>query len=597
MGVHMPNPTARLGRLRQSMQRHGVAAWLATTGDAHLSEYLSERWRARAWLSGFRGSAGRLVVTADRAGLWVDPRYHMRADTETAGAPIEVFKEGKPGTPDLAAWLVETLPRGSAVGFDPESVSVEALHALEARLAPAGLGAKACPGLLDEVWTDRPADEPAPVVDHPLRHAGEPAAEKLGRVRARLADLGAEGMLVTALDEVAWLLNLRGSDVPMNPVALAYCLVRGASAELFVHEAQVTPALRASLPPEVTLRPYDAVTAALAELPAGTRLLLDPAKTNVLLYDAAARLDRVLAASPVDAMKARKNETEIAGARQAHALDGAAVTRLLHWLATTDPSAETELSVSEKLQEFRAGLPDYRGPSFDTIVGFGPNSSVGHYQLNREDPQPLAATSVVLIDCGAQFPSGTTDTTRTVALGTPTPAEKRTYTTVLKSLIALGAARFPRGTTGQRLDALGRQHIWANGWECRHGIGHGVGSYLHVHEGPQRINKTNDVVFDVGHVNSCEPGVYFEGVFGVRLENMMTVAPAESGPFGEFLAFETLTLCPFDRDLIDPALLTAQEVAWLDAYHHRVREALSPLLPEEVRAWLVGRTAPLGTLS
>ena len=583
----MPNATARIDRLRKRMQANGVDAWLATTGDAHLSEYLSERWRTRAWLSGFNGSAGRFVVTADQAGLWVDPRYHMRADTETAGTAITVFKEGKPETPELTTWLSETLPAGSVVGIDPESVSAEALHELERRLAPARITVRPCLGL------DRPADVPTPIVDQPLEFAGEAAADKLGRLRARLTEAGAASMLVTALDEVAWLLNLRGNDVPMNPVALAYCIVGPDGVQLFVHEEQVSPGLRAALPDEVGIRPYAAVAASLHELPADTALLLDPAKTNVLLYEATDHLRRVEGASPLDALKARKNETELRCALLAHTYDGVAVTRLLHWLSTTDLTAETELSVSEKLQYFREGLPDCRGASFDTIVGFGPNSSVGHYKLNRENPQPLAPESLLLIDCGAQFLTGTTDTTRTVALGTPTAEHKRTYTTVLKSLIMLSSARFPKGTTGQKLDALGRFHIWANDWECRHGIGHGVGSYLHVHEGPQRINKTNDVVFEVGHVNSNEPGVYFEGVFGVRLENVIAVAPAGTGVFGEFLRFDTLTLCPFDRDLVDVDLLTSHEVEWLDAYHRRVVETLSPHLPEDVRGWLAERAAAL----
>ncbi len=575
------------------MRSHGVDAWLATTGDAHLSEYLSDRWRTRAWLSGFNGSAGRFLVTNKEAGLWVDSRYHMRADTETAGTPIAVFKEGKPGTPDLEDWLIAALPAGGSVGFDPEAVSAAALQALDARLAPAGLTAKPCRGLIDEAWQERPTDVPTAIVDHPVAFSGEAAANKLARLRQRLDELGATSMLVTALDEVAWLLNLRGGDVPLNPVALAFCIVGPEDVQLFVHVDEVTAGLRAQLPSETVIRPYAEVAAGLSELPTNTVLLLDPVKTNVLLFEATDHIKRVLAPSPLDTMKARKNETELRCAQLAHTYDGAAVTRMLHWLCVTDLSAETELSVSEKLQAFREHLPDYRGASFDTIVGFGPNSSVGHYKLNRENPQPLAAESLLLIDCGAQFLTGTTDTTRTVALGTPTAEHKRTYTTVLKSLIMLGSAHFPTGTTGQRLDAIGRYHIWANNWECRHGIGHGVGSYLHVHEGPQRINKTNDVVFEVGHVNSCEPGVYFEGEFGVRLENVIAVAPAGAGVFGEFLRFDTLTLCPFDRNLIAVDQLTDQETEWLDAYHQRVNDALSPHLPDDVRTWLAERTAPL----
>ncbi len=590
----MPDATARINRLRDSMKSHGVDAWLATTGDAHLSEYLSPRWRARAYLSGFGGSAGTLVVTANEAGLWADSRYHMRADSETAGSPIEVFKEGNPGVPTREAWLVGVLPAGSVLGFDAEAVSAQQAAALQRHLSPAGIKLKGCLGLIDEVWTERPADEPAPIVDHPLEFSGEATASKLSRLRQRLEELGASGMLVTALDETAWLLNLRGNDVPLNPVALAYSVVGPDKVELYVHQDKVTPGLRAALPAEVQIRPYSEIAAGLHALPADTALLLDPAKTSALLYEATSHLRRIESPSPVDAMKAKKNGVELRGGALAYRYDGVAVTRLLHWLATTDLDRETELSVSKKLESFRAGLPDYRGPSFETIVGFGPNSSVGHYKLNRENPQPLAPESLLLIDCGAQFPYGTTDTTRTVALGTPTEDHKRTYTTVLKSLIMLSSARFPAGTPGKRLDALGRYHIWANGWECRHGIGHGVGSYLHVHEGPQRINKINEVEFEVGHVNSNEPGVYFEGVFGVRLENVITTVSAGSGAFGEFLRFDTLTVCPFDRELIEVGMLTQQEIEWLDAYHLRVLEELRPHLPADAREWLAGRAAPLG---
>ena len=589
----MPNATARLDRLRRSMKSHGVDAWIATTGDAHLSEYLAPRWRTRAYLSGFGGSAGTLVVTSDRAGLWADSRYHMRADAETAGTSIEVFKDGNPGVPSREAWLPTVLPSGSVLGFDPESVSAQQVAGLNKSLASFRITLKPCLGLIDEVWTDRPADAPAPIVDHPLQYSGESTASKLGRLRQRLAELGASSMLVTALDETAWLLNLRGGDVPLNPVALAYTVVGPEGVDLYVHPDKVTAELESALPAEVDIRPYADVATGLRELPAGTTLLLDPAKTNALLYEATSHLERVESPSPVDAMKARKNDVEISGAMAAYLQDGVSITRLLHWLATTDVSRETELSVSDKLEYFRAGLPEYRGPSFETIVGYGPNSSVGHYKLNRENPQPLAPDSLLLIDFGCQFPYGTTDTTRTVTLGNPTVEHRRTYTTVLKSLIMLSCAHFPVGTPGKRLDALGRFHIWANGWECRHGIGHGIGSYLHVHEGPQRINKINEVEFEVGHVNSNEPGVYFEGVFGVRLENVITTVSAGSGVFGEFLKFDTLTLCPFDRDLIDVSLLTAQEIEWLDSYHRRVLEELGPLLPGDVREWLVKRTAAL----
>jgi Xaa-Pro aminopeptidase len=583
----------RLTRLRRLMRTHAVDAWLAPTGDPHLSEYVAERWRVRDWLSGFRGSAGTLVVTPDEACLWVDPRYHMRADTETAGTPITVFRLGTEGTPDHPTWLQSALAPGATLGLDPQTLSLAALHELEARLEPKGVAIRAVTGLIDAAWTDRPAAEPAPIVPHGLEFAGESASAKLERLRAHLTALGATTMLITALDEVAWLLNLRGADVPMSPVALAYCLVHQESALLFVHEACVTPELREHLPGEVATLPYESLATHLRALPADTPLLIDPERTTVDLHAALRHARLVHAPSPVQRLKARKNPIELAGAASAHLRDGLALTRLLHWLATTEPDAHTEVSVAARLEDLRRDLPGYRGPSFGTIVGVGPNSAVGHYASDPTAPEPLARDAIVLIDCGGHYLGGTTDTTRTIVLGRATDAQRHAYTTVIKSLIALSTTTFPKGTTGQQLDAVARTHLWAHGWECRHGIGHGIGSYLHVHEGPQRFSTTNAVALEPGMVSSCEPGVYFEGAFGVRLENTIVTAPSTTSAFGPFYAFETLTLCPFDRDLIDPELLTLDERTWLDAYHRTVREALEPHLGPDERRWLEGRTRPL----
>lgn len=589
----MPDTSSRLTRARQAMESRGLDALLVPTGDVHLSEYISERWQTRAYLSGFRGSAGTLVVTSDAARLWVDPRYHMRADSETVGTPITVFKQGNPGVPELIDWLAESLPAGSTLGFDPEAVSAETLLGLRKSLAARSVEVRAAAGLVDEAWPDRPPTMPAAVVEHPLEFAGDSAVSKLERLRKKLTEMGATAMLVTGLDEVAWLLNLRGADVPLNPVALAFCLVDMEGVKLFVHLEQVTDGLKNALPPQVELHPYGSLAEQLRATATGTALLLDPARTNVELYEAAAHTQLVLAPSPVELMKAVKNSVELAGAAKAHVHDAVAITKLLHWLSVVGPSTQTELSVALKLDELRAGLPGYRGRSFDTIVGFGPNSSVGHYKLDAVNPQPLGQNALLLIDCGAQFDYGTTDTTRTVVLGQPTPVQRLTYTTVLKSLIMLSSTRFPKGTVGQRLDALARYQIWNQLWECRHGIGHGVGSYLHVHEGPQRVNKVNTVAFEPGMMNSCEPGVYFEGDFGVRLENVIVTAEAGESVFGEFYQFDTLTPIPFDRNLIDEQLLDKRETEWLDAYNERVYETLEPHMTEEERRWLAGHTAAL----
>ena len=586
----MPDTNSRLARARQVMNQHGIDVLLVPTGDAHLSEYISERWQTRAYLSGFTGSAGTLVITGDIAGLWVDSRYHMRADSETAGTEITVFKQGRPATPEVIEWLSGELAPGSTLSLDPEAVSAETLVELREKL---NAEVRPVKGLVDAIWTDRAATEPAPLAEHPLAYAGESAAEKLSRLRARLSEIGATSILVTGLDEVAWLLNLRGSDVPLNPVALAFCVVSMDGVRLFVHQDQVSTSLAEALQDEVEIRPYDSVVDYLSDLPAATSLALDPAKTSVLLYQAAEHMQLVPTPSPVQLLKAVKNSTELEGAAEAYLQDGIAVTRLLHWLSVTDPTTQTELSVAEKPEEFPPGLPADRARSYETIVGFGPNSSVGHYKLDRIKPQALGPDDLLLLDCGVQFSYGTTDTTRTVVLGRPTADQKRTYTTVLKSLIMLGSARFPKGTTGQQLDAIARYQLWNQLWDCRHGIGHGIGSYLHVHEGPQRINRTNQVAFEPGMMNSCEPGVYFEGEFGVRLENVIVTAEAGESVFGDFYRFDTLTLCPFDRVLIDVELLDEREVAWLDRYHRRVFDRLAPHLSSDETDWLAAMTARL----
>jgi Xaa-Pro aminopeptidase len=587
------DPNARLDRLRDELRRHGVDAWLAPTGDPHASAYVGARWRTRDWLSGFRGSAGTLVVTHAEAGLWVDPRYHQRADRETEGSAIRVFKIGREETPDVPTWLQVVLPRGATLGMDPSTATVASAQELETRLGGGGITVRGVSGVIDAVWPDRPRSDPAPIVPHPLAYAGERARDKLVRVRARMAEAGAEAILVTALDEIAWLLNLRGGDVPMSPVALAFCLVQESAVRLFVHEGRVTRALTRALPKEVAVRPYAAVADDLRALPDDTALWIDPAKTNLDLHAAVRHTRLVLAPSPIEGMKARKNAVEFKGAAAAHLKDGLALTRLLHWLATTEPHEHTEVSVAEALEALRLERPEYRGPAFGTIVGFGPNSAVGHYAADPNAPQPLGRDALLLIDCGGQYFDGTTDTTRTIVLGRATEAQMHAYTTVLRGLIALSRASFPKGTTGQQLDAVARHPLWGEGWECRHGIGHGIGSYLHVHEGPQRFDKSNRVALEPGMLLSCEPGVYFEGAFGVRLENTLATVASATTAFGPFYGFATLTLCPFDRDLIAPELLTPAEHTWLDGYHDRVREALVPHLAPEVARWLEERTRPL----
>jgi len=590
----------KLAALRTRMAEAGLDGWLVPSTDPHQSEYVPEFWKRRAWLSGFTGSAGDLLVRRDQAGLWTDGRYFLQAERELRGSGIKLFRQGDPGVPTLHAHLASTLPRGSVLGADPQTLSLAESRRLEAALKTPGAELRLVEeNLVDAIWTDRPPAPAGPIVVHPARFAGETTASKLRRLRKKLKEKQADAHVLVSLDAIAWLCNLRGEDVPYLPVFISYALVTEREAELFVHEGKAGPAVARALGRLVRLRPYEEFGPALEALAArGGRVWIDEAASSRWIADRLRGSDLLAEPSPVTVMKAKKNATEVAGMKAAHARDGAAMVRWLRWLETEAPTGGlTESSAAQRLEEFRSAGEHFRGLSFDAISGYAGNGAVIHYRVTPETDTPLRPEGIYLIDSGGQYLDGTTDITRTVLLGrTATREQKERFTRVLQGHIALARARFPEGTLGVRLDVLARGALWEAGLDYNHGTGHGVGAYLSVHEGPQNIGtRPGGLPLEAGNILSNEPGFYVEGAYGIRVENLiLVVEDAEfSTPARKWLRFETITLCPIDRRLIEPALLAPEERRWLDDYHREVLRTLRPQLEAADAAWLRRACAPL----
>jgi Xaa-Pro aminopeptidase len=597
-----PSPIpARIAALREVMQQRGVAACIVPTADPHLSEYLPEHWTAREWLSGFTGSAGTLVVTADFAGVWTDSRYFSQAERQLAGSGVELVKLNVPHTPEHVEWLCHQVKSGDKIACAADMLSLATERSLRKQLA--GHGAELIEDDLPAaIWNERPPLPHAPVYEHPLDYAIHARAEKFTGVRVAMQRAGATHHVVSALDEIAWLLNLRGSDVEYNPVFLAHLLIEANDATLFVEPSKLDANLKKTLASDgIRIAPYAGIDDALANLSPDAKLLLAPAQVSAALAHAIpAHVALVEVPGPITAAKARKSGKEMEHVREAMRRDGVALVRGARWLEESLKAGTslTELDVDEKLRELRTQQPGFVSESFSTIAGYEANAALPHYRAMPEAHSELKAKGMLLIDSGAQYLGGTTDITRMWALGETTPEQRRDVTLVLKGVIALSRAKFPRGTSGQQLDALARAPIWAAGVDYGHGTGHGVGYCLNVHEGPQSIRPPRSgqhlEAMDVGMITSIEPGIYKPGRHGVRIENLAATVPAGDGEFGEFLAFETLTLCPIDTRLLDLSLLDATELAWLDGYHATVRERLAPLLDDAAdRAWLDTRCAPL----
>ena len=584
----------RIQELRAKMREHDVQAYLIPSSDPHQSEYVPECWQRRPWISGFTGSMGDVLVTLRDAGLWADGRYFLQAADQLAGSGIKLYRMAQPGVPTLNEFLAKNLGKGQSLGIDPQTVSMRRARELEMSLHAAGATLRSLSGnLVDSIWTDRsklPSDE---VMALPTRFAGESVSAKLTRVRKEMKKRNVDAHFISALDGVAWLLNLRGRDVPFNPVLISYALVTAKTAILFIDPRKVPAAVARGLGKQVEFRPYGDVAAALQELGREKkRVWADDASVSRWAADLLSGADLVAEISPVTLMKARKNDVEIEGMRQSHVRDGVAMCRFLSWLESAVGATEvTEISAADRLEEFRRTGQHFQGLSFNTISGYAAHGAIIHYSVTPQTDVPLRAAGLYLIDSGAQYLDGTTDITRTVLLGKKATAEQKDrFTRVLQGHIRLARVRFPQGVTGGRLDVLARMALWNVGLDYNHGTGHGVGSFLNVHEGPRTIsaNKDTGLPIEAGNIFSNEPGYYKPGGYGIRLENLVLVK--QNGVSGEnglpYYEFETLTVCPIDTRLVDTRLLDAEERAWLNGYHKDVYRKLAPHVDSRERTWL-----------
>ena len=595
----------RIERVRDALKQHGLAAVLVPSSDPHLSEYLPGRWQGRQWLSGFTGSMGTLVVTLDAACVFADSRYWVQAEAELAGTGTQLVKIANGNSTEHVQWLAANVARGATVGVDGSVLGLGAAQGLRNALDAVGVLLRTDFDALVEVWPERPGLPEAPVYEHLAPQAPVARAAKLARVLEAVARHGATHHFISTVDDIAWLFNLRGADVSYNPVFLAHALLDMNGTTLFVGEGKIDAALQAALANDgIRLAPYAAAGAALAALPAGSTLLIDPKRVTFgMRSQATARV--VEAINPSTLFKSRKPEAEAAHWRDAMAQDGAAMCEFYAWFeaALADPTRTepiTELTVDAKLSAARAKRPSFKGLSFGTIAAFNANGAMPHYHATPDSHAVIEGNGLLLIDSGGQYLGGTTDITRVWPIGTVSDAQRRDYTLVLKGTLALSRTRFPRGTLSPMLDAIARAPLWEHGLDYGHGTGHGVGYFLNVHEGPQSISKAipdAHMAMEPGMVTSIEPGLYRPGRWGIRIENLvLNVAATAADEFGEFLEFETLTLCPIDTRCIERSLLRADECEWLNAYHATVRQRLAPLLtaPEQAPAlaWLQLRTEP-----
>lgn len=588
----------RVGRLRSWMKENGFTAFVFPSSDPHNSEYVADHWKSREWISGFSGSAGTAVVTLEHAALWTDSRYFIAAEKELDGTDFQLMKLRVEGTPSVSEWLASELSTydKAVVGLDGNVNSFAEVAAMEQELATKGnITVRTDVDPMAELWTDRPIIPDNMVSLHPLEYSGESTSSKISRVRKHLLDCGADGLLVTALDEIAWVLNLRGSDVHCNPVFVSYLLISPENITLYINNVKLPEEVKAYLVSEhINVQAYDSVVEGL-RLYAGKSLLVDMSSTNYSLATVVP-FDKVRSGvSPIASMKAVKNKVEQDGFRAAMLRDGVAVVKFLARLkSAVEAGGQTEISLDERLTALRAEQPKFKGISFDTIVGYEAHGAIVHYEATPETDIPVLPHGLVLIDSGAQYLDGTTDITRTIALGELSEEQRRVYTLVLKGHIQLDRCRFPAGACGSQIDALARAPMWREGYNYMHGTGHGVGSYLNVHEGPHQIRmEWRPAPLQAGMTVTNEPGIYLEGKFGVRIENTLLIVPAESTVFGDFLKFETLTLAPIDTAPIVLEILSTEEREWLNNYHRRVYESLSPYLEGNEKEWLRKATLPI----
>lgn len=589
----------RLAAIRALLAREQVDALLVPSADPHLSEYLPGHWQARRWLSGFDGSVGTLVVAGSFAGLWADSRYWEQAERELAGSGISLMKL-QPGAPGPLDWLAEHVPSGGSVAVDDRVLALQAERTLRQKLEPRSIQLRGGRDWIAEVWADRPALPGQPVVAHAAPEATEPLAAKLKRVRGAMSEAGATAHFLATVDDIAWLFNLRGSDVNYNPVFLSFALVREEGAVLWIGQGTVTPQLQATLAGDgVEVRDYARVMTDLATLDPATSLLIDPARVTAgLIAKLPASVRLIEQINPSTLFKACKSEAELAHVRQAMERDGAALCEFFAWLESAlGNETVTEVTIDEQLIAARARQAGYISPSFATIAAYGANGALPHYRATPASHSVIEGNGLLLIDSGGQYLGGTTDITRMVPVGAPTEEQKADCTRVLQGMMALSAARFPEGILTPLLDAIARAPLWADNVNYGHGTGHGVGYFLNVHEGPQVIAyqaaPAPHTAMREGMITSIEPGTYRPGRWGVRIENLVATRAAGRSEFGQFLQFETLTLCPIDTRCLLPERLAPHEREWLNQYHAQVRERLAPRVTGAALAWLTTRTAPI----
>lgn len=587
--------TERIEALRELMAKNGLDAYIIANTDPHQSEYIADHWKEREWISGFTGSAGTVVVTRNEAGLWTDGRYYIQAEAQLAGTGIRLFRAADLGVPTIQEWLRDNLPEG-CIGLNGELFSAAFVQALEQAFGPKSLRLRDA-DLIGEIWRERPPVSEKPVILHDLRYAGKSRGEKVETVRQEMAKKRADYALLTVLDDIAWLFNLRGADIPNNPVAESYAVVGREAVFLFIDGKKLPAAVRAELEKDgVRLLGYGEVADGVRAFRPEEKVWLDPAKVNFRLVSTIDQaVVRIEETNVTAKLKAVKNEVELENLRRCHIRDGAAMVKFLHWLdAAVGKQEITEISAAEKLQDFRAQQDLFLEPSFDTIAGYKDHAALMHYKALPETAYKLEGDGFFLVDSGGQYLDGTTDITRTIALGTPTEEEKRDFTLVLKAVISLSTTRFLHGAYGFSLDIMARKPLWDAGIDYKCGTGHGVGFCLNVHEGPQSISMRPVAVrLEKGMILTNEPGIYREGNRGIRTENTMVVAEDQTTEFGQFLKFETISLCPIDRDAVDASLLSDAERRWLNEYHRRVWETLAPLLSADEAAWLKEHTGEI----
>ena len=593
------NIPERIAALREAMKQHKIDAYIIPTSDPHMSEYPADCWKSREWISGFTGSAGTVIITADKAGLWTDSRYFLQASTQLEGTGIELFKMMLPETPTIPAFLTHELKEGQTVGLNGETYSLADARSLEKALAEKEIKLNTNASLIDPIWKERPAIPEAPMFEMPIELSGKSTEDKLIDINKMLHKAGADCTILSALDEVAWTFNIRGTDVAYNPVVISYAFVSEKESVLFVNPKKIPAEIAEHLKKEgVTLADYGMLATFLSRLPERTRVFIDSKRTNVAIYNALPKSSILIEGiSPANHLKSIKNEAEIKGFRNAVLKDGIAMTKFYFWLEKMLKAGEkvTELSAAAKLTALRSEQPQYVMDSFASISSYGPHGAVVHYSPTPETDTELKTDSLYLLDSGAQYLDGTTDITRTIALcDEPSEQMKKDFTRALKGTIGIAKCKFPAGIRGCLIDAFARKALWDAGINYLHGTCHGIGHCLNVHEGPQSIRmEENPVILEPGMVMSDEPAMYRPGEYGIRTENMILIREDSETEFGKFLGFETLTLCYIDTKLVIPSMLSVREHAWLNKYHQMVYDLVSPHLTEEEKAWLKEKTAEI----